>query len=169
MPKWAKAISRTQRILSVYYLFRHCEEVSMQELSGLLPGSSKTFSRDIALLKRAGVQIRYSSRRRAFVLAAGQFVKPNFPEGKADIRFLEKIIRLIAAMDAIPYEDCDIWYADTFFWVSRRTMQRDFAVLDSLGYRMIYERSEENPNDVPPRRYYCEAPEDTYSLETFRN
>jgi predicted DNA-binding transcriptional regulator YafY len=134
----------------------------------LLPGSGKTFPRDIALLKRAGARIRYSSRRRAFVLEAGERGKPDFPGGKADIRFLEKIIRLIVMMDAIPYEDCDIWYADTFFWVSRRTMQRDFAVLGALGYRMIYERSEENPNDVPPRRYYCEAPEDTYSLETFR-
>lgn len=40
----ANTITKTQRILSIYHLLTHCEEVSMQELTGLLPGSAYTLT-----------------------------------------------------------------------------------------------------------------------------
>lgn len=61
-----KAITKTQRLLSEYHLLRNCQEVSMKELSDCLPGSVKTFSRDLKLLRRAGVPIVYSEKRKAF-------------------------------------------------------------------------------------------------------
>jgi hypothetical protein len=57
--KQAKAINKTERTLSIYHLLTHCGEVSMQELINQLPGSKKTFSWDIAILKKAGFSIRY--------------------------------------------------------------------------------------------------------------
>ena len=61
--------TKTERILSIYHMFKFFDEVSMQELKNYFGKiSAKTFSRDIALLKRAGVPIRFSGRRKAFVL-----------------------------------------------------------------------------------------------------
>ena len=169
MPR-SKKISKTDRILNVYHLFRFCEEVSMQELRNTLPGfSDKTFSRDIALLKRAGVPIHFSGRRKAFVLVDengkesrySQFRAPDYPESKKESQYIDKIIRLITMMDDLPPEDCDVWYRETFPEASKRTMQRDFATLKSIGYEVYYKREWDDPDykddDNPPGHYYFEG------------
>jgi len=171
MPRPGKGLSKPERLLRIYHIFRFYEEVSMQELKNNLPGwSDKTFSRDIALLKRAGVPIRFSGRRKAFVLMDEKGnelfrnnyrVEPDFPEGKKERQFLEKIIRLTTMMDDLPYEDCDVWYKETFPECSKRTMQRDFAVLNEVGYEVYYKRGWESPYgegyDQPIGRYYFEG------------
>ena len=148
----------------------------MQELRDTLHGwSNKTFSRDITLLKRAGVPIRFSGRRKAFVLVdeAGKEdhrtdyrTAPDFPEGKKERQYLEKIIRLTTMIDDLPNEDCDVWYRETFPEASKRTMQRDFATLknvrtNDIGYVVYYKREWENPDDKdddqPPGHYYFEG------------
>ncbi len=168
MPRQRGGITKTQRILAIYHLFRYCSEVSMAEMKSMLSGCNKTFSRDIALLKKAGVGIRYSVKRQAYVTVRCDGV-PNLPEGKADKRFLEKIIRLITVMDEIPMEDCDIWYMENIPGAAKRTMQRDFAILNSIGYEIKYERSEFNyhdaGSDLPHGHYYCDSPNGAYSLE----
>jgi hypothetical protein len=74
-------------------------------------------------------------------------------------------------MDKIPAKDCDKWYAKTFPNISKRTMQRDFAVLNAIGYRVKYERDSCNSHDagfdMPPRRYYCDKPYGAYEISTF--
>lgn len=163
----ARNITKTQRVLAVYHLLRYCSEVSMKELEDNLPGCRKTFSRDIALLKKAGIPVRYSARQRAFILDYEKgYTEPNYPEGKSERRYLEKLVRLIEVMQGIPYEDCDIWYTETFPGVSKRTMQRDFATLNSIGYDIRYARSEEYVDfDMPVNRYYCDEPNGAYGLE----
>ena len=177
MPE-TKTISKTERILSIYHMFRYHEEVSMQEFRNTLCGwSDKTFSRDIALLKRAGIPIRFSGRRKAFVLVdeegrenrrGNHRTPPDFPEGKKERQYLGKIIRLITMMDDLPSEDCDVWYRETFPEASKRTMQRDFATLKKVqtnnwiddGYVVYYKREWDNPDDKddaqPPGHYYFE-------------
>ncbi len=164
MPKRTGYISKTQRILAIFHLFRYCEEVSMAELSGMLPGCKRTFSRDIELLKRTGMGIRYSSKRQAFVCDSQR--EPDFPEGKAERRYLEKIIRLTSLMRGIPTEDCDVWYMENIPGATKRTMQRDFATLNSIGYHIKYVRSELDVGyDEPINRYYClEEPNGAYAL-----
>ena len=175
MPEANKAITKTERILSIYHMFRFYEEVSMQELRNYFRNvSDKTFSRDIALLKRAGVPIRFSGRRKAFVLVDETGKEslrtprraPDFPEGKKEKQFVEKIIRLMTMMDELPYEDCDVWYRETFPEASKRTMQRDFATLkkvqtNDVGYVVYYKRGWENPDDKddaqPPGHYYYDG------------
>jgi predicted DNA-binding transcriptional regulator YafY len=172
MSEKRNSISRTARILSVYHLLNHCEEVSVKELSGLLQGCVKTFSRDIAFLKSAGVAVRYSASRQAYVLERTERGLPASPDSKPGLLFMKKILRLMIMMDEMPEEDCGQWYADTFPWQSRRTMQRDFAALNAVGYRIKYERESFNSHDagfdVPPRRYYCDRPQDAYDLNTFK-
>jgi len=172
MSKQTGEINKTQRILSIYHLFTQCEEVSMQELTSLLPGCTKTFSRDIALLKKSGVQVRYSVKLQAFVLSDIKRASPDLPEGLADKRYIKKIIRLISVMDGVPPEDCDIWYTQSIPGATKRTMQRDFTTLNSIGFCIKYERRSWNIHytgvDVPPNRYYCDRPTDAYSLTTFK-
>ena len=173
MEKHERKIGKTERILSVYHLLKFCDEVSMRELTQLLPGSKKTFSRDIALLKKSGILIRYSAKRRAFVLDGG---KESSEAAKASSRkeeiFLQKLRRLMQMMDEMPDENCDKWYAKSFPLTSKRTMQRDFATMNAIGYRIKYERETFNShnagNDLPIRRYYCDRPYSTYELNTFR-
>jgi predicted DNA-binding transcriptional regulator YafY len=171
MAAQSSKINKTERILSVYHLLTHCEEVSWKEFSDLLPGCKKTFSRDIALLKKVGVPVRYSARRRAFVLADREGVSLELPNGKSARRFAEKLIRLVTTMNGIPDADCDQWYERTFPQGSKRTMQRDFAILNAIGYNIKYERAcfsnHDAGFDLPPRRYYCDRPLDAYSLTTF--
>lgn len=161
-------ISKTQRILAIYHLLSYCQEVSMQELTSQFHSCKKTFSRDITLLKKAGVAVRYTMRQRAFIMDGRCFDAPEYPAGKAERRYMEKLIRLFIIMDDMPDEDCDQWYAATFPGTSKRTMQRDFATLNSIGYRIRYERSAFNSHDagfdLPPRHYYCDRPNGAYDL-----
>jgi predicted DNA-binding transcriptional regulator YafY len=172
MPGKDSEINKTQRILSIYHLLTHCEETSMQEITGLLPGCNKTFTRDIALLKKAGVPVHYCAERRAFILKGSNRDTPSCAESGTESRFIRKINRLITIMDDAPAKDCDFWYMETIPGAARRTMQRDFAVLISIGYVIKYEREEFNSHDagqdVPMNCYYCDRPSDTYDLKTFR-
>jgi predicted DNA-binding transcriptional regulator YafY len=167
MPKSAKTISKTERILSIYSMFRLRHEVSMRDLHENLPGHKRTFSRDIALLKRTGVPIRFSRQRKAFVLTdeAGNELPcskyravPEFPERKKERQSFKKIIRFITMIDDLPGEDCDVWYRETFPQASKRTMQRDFAVLKAVGFVIYYKREWADPDyksdKQPPGHYY---------------
>jgi predicted DNA-binding transcriptional regulator YafY len=174
MPAAKQKISKTERILRIFHMFRFYKEVSMQELNDSLQGwSGRTFSRDVAILKRAGVPIRFSGRRNAFVLVdenGREFTKktrrlslrkPDYPDSKKERQYIDKIIRLITMMADMPGEDCDKWYGETFPEMSKRTMHRDFAVLKSVGYEIKYKREWDDPeykdDEQPIRRYYFEG------------
>lgn len=167
-----RVITKTQRLLSEYHLLRHCQEVSMKELADCLPGSTKTFSRDLKLLRQTGVPIVYSEKRKAFVLEREGLNDVSPPDNLAQARVQEKLRRLFRLMDDLPEEDCDIWYRAHFPDSSQRTMQRDFALLNSLGYRVKYETEEFNSHDagidLPVHHYYCDRPMGTYELDTFK-
>jgi predicted DNA-binding transcriptional regulator YafY len=170
MSKSEKTLSKTERILTIYHLFIFCEEVSKQELRNCLRGfSEKTISRDISLMKRAGVPIHFSKRRDAYVLKdndcdesqhQGLRAPDYYGYNNKEKQFLDKIIRLTIVMSYLPEKDCDVWYRETFPDISRRTMQRDFAILKNIGpgYVIYYKREWENPDDkddeLPPGHYY---------------
>ena len=171
MKKKENTITKTERILAVYHLLYYCEAVSAKDLSECLPGwCKKTFSRDIVLLKRAGVQVQYSKKRQAFELS-GERAEACFSESKSETRYIKKIMRLTKMIDDMPEEDCGKWYAETFP-DSKRTMERDFATLNAIGYKIKYERESFNSHnagfDLPPRRYYCDRPGGAYELKIFR-
>ena len=172
MLKKEKKITKTQRILGVYYLLSNYEEVSFKELTDSLPGwCEKTFTRDISLLKKAGIPVKFSLKLKAYVLEFQERAKPRLSKNKAEVRYIKKIMRLTRMMDEMPGEDCDKWYEDAFPDVSKRTMQRDFATLNAVGYRIKYERESYNYHDsgidLPPGHYYFDSPYGE-ELEIFR-
>ena len=140
MSKSVESITKTSRLLVVFHLFRHCQEVSFKEITDMLPVSEKTVYRDIQILKRAGVlQIRYSKRQEAFVPASLNFTEPDWPENQTQRRYLEKIRRLCTLMVQIEgAEDPIAWYRTQYPGLSDRTRQRDFKELDKIGYQIGY-------------------------------
>ena len=178
-----KKIPRTERILSVYHLFMHCQEVSCKEITDLMPSvSSKTIFRDIKLLRDAGVlRTKYSKKVQAFIpLNVGNIANPVYPEKKRQQIFLKKIRRLCILMNEMTAGldgFCDEkplhmeLHKKLFPKVSQRTRQRDFKVLGNIGYsvrRFEQDFDDENAEDgfVWKWVYSFECP-GTYCLNTF--
>lgn len=161
-------VTKTSRVLSVYHLFLHCQEVSFQELRQQFGVSEKTSLRDIRLLERAGVlEARYDRGCRAFYplsLAA----RPMAEESNQTRRkYLEKVRRLCILMARMaeedPYDGMNktALYREVLPGVSDRTRQRDFQELEKLGYSASYSR--EWPDE--PGRWHYEIP-GAYGLST---
>ena len=169
MSKSVESITKTSRLLEVFHLFRHCQEVSFQEITDILPVSEKTVYRDIQILKRAGVlQIRYSKRQEAFVPASLNFTEPDWPENQTQRRYLEKIRRLCTLMVQIEEaEDPVAWYRERYPGLSDRTRQRDFKELGKVGYRIGYNPLHDPDRDWDPNYepgWYCDFPTGAYDI-----
>lgn len=171
--KKSAKITKTSRVLSVYHLFRNCQEVSFQELEQQLGMGRRTAYRDIRLLRQAGaLDARYDRTLGAFVPVSLEPFPMEKQENQTRQKYLEKIRRLCALMERMSWEDgydavnpvskTDL-YREIFPGASDRTRQRDFQELDKLGYRAYYEKGWEDE----PGRWYYEIP-DAYGLETFR-
>ena len=169
MSKSVESITKTSRLLVVFHLFRHCQEVSFKEITDMLPVSEKTVYRDIQILKRAGVlQIRYSKRQEAFVPASLNFTEPDWPENQTQRRYLEKIRRLCTLMVQIEEaEDPVAWYRERYPGLSDRTRQRDFKELSKIGYRIVYNPLHDPDRDWDPNYepgWYCDFPTGAYDI-----
>ena len=173
MQRERKIVPRTPRILSIFHLFKHCQEVSFKEITDQMPIGRKTIVRDIELLRQAGLlNIRYSKRLRAFVPADGDSMicreTPQFPDSKQQRLYMKKIIRLTALMCAMNEKsDPAVWYRANYPELSRRTMQRDFSELREIGYRTYYQSTLYYDGDHPAGSYYCGLPDGAYGLDTF--
>ena len=169
MSKSVESITKTSRLLVVFHLFRHCQEVSFKEITDMLPVSEKTVYRDIQILKRAGVlQIRYSKRQEAFVPASLNFTEPDWPENQTQRRYLEKIRRLCTLMVQIEgAEDPIAWYRTQYPHLSDRTRQRDFNELSKIGYQIGYNPLRNPDRDWDPHYepgWYYEFPSGAYDI-----
>ena len=169
MSKSVESITKTSRLLVVFHLFRHCQEVSFKEITDMLPVSEKSVYRDIQILKRAGVlQIRYSKRQEAFVPASLNFTEPDWPENQTQRRYLEKIRRLCTLMVQIEEaEDPVAWYRERYPGLSDRTRQRDFKELDKIGYQIGYNPLRNPDRDWDPHYepgWYYEFPSGAYDI-----
>ena len=166
---------KTTRILEIYHLFLTCDEVSKDEIHENIIGkysiksksfknwNDKTILRDLEILKLAGVPIHFSRSREAYVLS--NKTKDRLVDSSLtarDKQFIEKVKRLTLMMKRLHelegFEPCDAAYTKMFPEISRRTMQRDFATLHSIGYEARYKSSWNTPltgmDDYPPRHYY---------------
>jgi predicted DNA-binding transcriptional regulator YafY len=151
--------------LGIFHLFTYCSEVSFKEVTDQIPVSKKTVYRDIRLLRQIGYEIGFSRKDNSFAMSR-EMAPPQFPENKTQRRYMEKILRLTTLMLEMPgADDPAAWYRERFPNLSARTMQRDFATLNGIGYRVAYER--ESYGMHPAGKYFCEWPGGTYSLELF--
>lgn len=161
-------ITKTSRILSVYHLFLHCEEVSYQEFTLNFGVSQRTALRDIRLLQQAGVlEARWDRARQAFVSVTLEPFPMEIQENKTRQKYLEKLRRLCILMRRMSWEDdrdgtnkVEL-YRELFPGIPDRTRQRDFKELEQLGYEVWYERGFEDE----PGRWHYDIPS-AYGLAT---
>lgn len=169
-------ISRTSRVLSLYHLFTHCQEVSIYEVVPVV--SEKTFFRDIKLLENAGVlKTKYSKKANAYLTLELKPFEPNLPEGKPQSDYILKIRRLCILMNELydfEGEEKPLHielYQRLFPDMNTRTRQRDFAELAKLGFishhytDYIYE-DEDDVDGKETWVYRFEIPNDAYDLKT---
>lgn len=166
----AKKISKIERILAIFHLLTHCREVTYKEVTDLIPVSKKTVYRDIRILIQAGCDIEFSKEDRAYA-ASGKRVSPKFTQSRNERLYLQKIARLTTLMRDIGYDDDPVeWYRAKYSDLSERTRQRDFKILNKIGYHILRENDPENRKGRPLGKYYCEwfeCPPGTYGLDVF--
>ena len=160
--------AKTSRVLSVYHLFLHCEEVSFQEFTLNFGISQRTALRDIRLLQQAGVlEARWDRARQAFVPVTLEPFPMEVQENKTRHKYLEKLRRLCILMRRMSWEDYEDGtnkvelYRELFPNTPDRTRQRDFKELEQLGYEVWYERGFEDE----PGRWHYDIPS-AYGLAT---
>lgn len=161
-------ITKTSRVLSVYHLFLHCEEVSYQEFTLNFGVSQRTALRDIRLLQQAGVlEAQWNRARQAFVPVTLEPFPMEVQENKTRQKYLEKLRRLCILMQRMSWEDSEDGmnkvelYRTLFPGIPDRTRQRDFKELEQLGYEVWYERGFEDE----PGRWRYDIPS-AYGLAT---
>ena len=161
-------ITKTSRILSVYHLFLHCEEISYQEFALNFGVSQRTALRDIRLLQQAGVlEARWDRARQAFVPVTLEPFPMEVQENKTRQKYLEKLRRLCILMRRMGWEDYEDGtnkvelYRELFPNTPDSTRQRDFKELEQLGYEVWYERGFEDE----PGRWHYDIPS-AYGLAT---
>lgn len=161
-------ITKTSRILSVYHLFLHCQEISYQEFALNFGVSQRTALRDIRLLQQAGVlEARWDRARQAFVPVTLEPFPMEVQENKTRQKYLEKLRRLCILMRRMSWEDYEDGtnkvelYRELFPNTPDRTRQRDFKELEQLGYEVWYERGFEDE----PGRWHYDIPS-AYGLAT---
>lgn len=161
-------ITKTSRILSVYHLFLHCQEISYQEFALNFGLSQRTALRDIRLLQQAGVlEARWDRARQAFVPVTLEPFPMEVQENKTRQKYLEKLRRLCILMRRMSWEDYEDGtnkvelYRELFPNTPDRTRQRDFKELEQLGYEVWYERGFEDE----PGRWHYDIPS-AYGLAT---
>lgn len=161
-------ITKTSRVLSVYHLFLHCQEVSYQEFTLNFGVSQRTALRDIRLLQQAGVlEARWDRARQAFVSVTLEPFPMEIQENKTRQKYLEKLRRLCILMRRMSWEDdrdgtnkVEL-YRELFPGIPDRTRQRDFKELEQLGYEVWHERGFEDE----PGRWHYDIPS-AYGLAT---
>ena len=113
-------------------------------------------------------------RDSGYVMESKELADQIPTENEAQQRLILKLRRLFLFM---PYldaeEDCDIRYRELFPDVSKRTMQRDFAELNKLGFNIRYERDllvlGYDPDEPHPKGgRYLNDYLDAYGLSTLR-
>lgn len=164
-------VTKTSRLLGMFHLFRHCQEISFKEITDMLHVSQKTAYRYIQLLKTAGViQIRYSKRLETFVPVSMDFTEPQQLENQTRQRYLDKIRRLCTLMAQIEAADDPVaWYRERYPKLADRTRQRDFEELRKIGYHIGCNPKRNPEGDTDPHYepgWYYEFPE-AYEIEQF--
>lgn len=170
-----KKISRTARILSIYHLFMHCNEVSIKEITDQMPEvNPATAKRDIALLNSVGVlQSKYSRKADAYIPVGTEIAEIALPENKKARENAEKLRRLCTLMHELYEFEYEVKplhieiYKKLFPNVSDKTRQRDFKNLKEIGYIVRRDYEYFADEDKEKLCYSLEVPNEAYDLLTF--
>lgn len=169
--------SKTLRQLAIFHIFLCSHVVEFEEITNLIEISHKTITRDIKELQNAGlINVRFSKKEKGYVHVDNHkhcpFSPPIISDNKAKNMHLEKLIRLATIMICLRghteltfydegfknQETCSIWYKNKYPNVSTRTMERDFAELNKMGYFIEY--------DSLDKCYIVDFPDDINGLKS---
>lgn len=144
------------RVVKLYRLLKEYMEVSRSELEQVFPGvSQRTLARDISLLRRAGANIVWSAKQKAYLKDYQNDTLPAPLGNSPESRFINMLRRFIDILDNMSDVDCGGWYRSRFPELSERTMHRDFALLKRIGVVIYYQR-EEDFGDREIGKYYID-------------
>ncbi len=191
-----KKVSALERQLMIFHLFRFMQEVQYKDITDAFPISEKTAYRDIQILKQIGViHIRYSAKTKSFLPPKGEeyfipeeFDPPVFPENEVKKRHFLRLLRLCMIMEYLSWDhltDPAEWYKEHYPGLSRRTRERDFQILNQIGYCIywlsadcldqddeFYPRTDEDWDQLDkgelPEYRRCRFPEDIDEVEAFQ-
>ena len=109
---------RTKRLLTLFYLFDTCQEVSWREIGDWTQVNPRTIKRDLAFLRQAGlIRTKYDQTIKGYQSLPARDVSAQFPESKAQRRYMERIIRiahLIDMMQCSEDEDLIAFYREYY-------------------------------------------------------
>lgn len=133
--------NKTDRILSVYHLFMHCQEVSYQEITNLMPICIRTARRYILTLIKAGVlKTEFSDSDNAYQKIDLTIGSPQKTDNPKEQKELVRIHRLCFMMkhfgewDDSKFESPYEWYKRSFSDTNDKKCREDYAVLNKIGY-----------------------------------
>lgn len=155
-------LSKLERQLLLYDIFSGCMVTRLEDITMRIPIQKKMIQRDIRDLMDAGlIRVAYSRKEQGYV-ENGQ---PAFNGAAAGRRkeHLSRLNRLGRLMKELYNEDIPLWekkdreevwgeqetyitakqsYQELFPRLSERTRQRDFKVLNHIGYEVYYDNQE---------------------------
>lgn len=165
--KGDKNYNKTNRLLMIFHVFYYCQTASFGAIREYIPAdkaSDRTIIRDIGFLKQAGlINAKYSQKNREYECPDGVCMVPmdgnyqplEWPEGRNQRVYMEKIIRLCTLMTGMVMKrvkDPVEWYRERYPQLSERTRVRDFDVLWEVDYRVWCDRKN--------GKYYYHFPDD---------
>ena len=149
-------LTLTERQLLLYDIFKGSEQAEYEDITSRLPVGKKMVQRDIKALTDAGlIRIKYSKKNKAYVHDTA--CPPAFDENakgkyRMHLMKLRRIATLMNELDTDRYsyydEDGDAYYScktcyyELFPDANERMRQRDFELLNHIGYIVDYDNNE---------------------------
>lgn len=148
-------LSKIERQLLLYEIFLHFRGWELDTIFEILPTSRRTLQRDVKDLTDAGlISVTFSKKEQAYVKGDKKLEFHGDLSNKYRNRHLKRLHRLgmlICSLDNDEvseeerycrenYATCKDVYRKLFPEVSVRTMQRDFVLMNRLGYHIKYNR-----------------------------
>lgn len=139
-------LDRTKRLLTLFYLFDSWQEVNWQEIEDWIRVNPRTIKQDLAFLRQAGlIRTKYNQTIKGYQSLPTKDVLAQFPEGKAQRRYMERIIRIARLIDSMEcsWDDNLIdFFREHYPNISDRTRQRNFNLLREMGFTIYYTPAE---------------------------
>lgn len=149
-------LSKIERQLLLYEIFTHFRGWELDTIFEILPTSRRTLQRDVRDLTDAGlISVTFSKKEQAYLPGGKKLEFHEDLSNKYRNRHLKRLNRLGILIcrlnnDEVSeekrfcrenYSTCKDVYQELFPGISARTMERDFVLMNRLGYHIKYNRS----------------------------
>lgn len=148
-------LSKLERQILLYEIFCHFTGWELETIFEVLPISRRTLQRDVKDLTDAGlISVRFSKKEQSYVPSEKEIQFHEDTENKYRNRHLKRLNRLGKLITSLyndevseekrfvrsEYISCKDYYQQLFPNISTRTMERDFLIMNRLGYHIKFNR-----------------------------